>query len=252
VIAGSGMGPVADNFDVRCRVPFSDIGGVGDCTVDGHVGQVVMCDVGGVGVMFVLGRRHSYEGTPYAMRNLLHWICERGVGDLVVASAAGSLSARVKPGEFVVVHDAIDLQNRPRGPSPSVSLGAELGHPRPRRALRVHPGLTRDLEDAAWRAGVGCNRGTLACLSGPTYETPAEVEMAQRTGALVVTMSAAPEILFANECGMRVAALAAVTNHATGIGRAVPDHAEVLSHAWRMSQQFALVVRQLIEIKRVA
>jgi inosine/guanosine/xanthosine phosphorylase family protein len=244
VVAGSGMGSVADGFAVRQSVPFGDIAGVGDCTVEGHRGEVLMCEHHGLGVMLVLGRRHVYEGEPEAMRHLLRWVRDRGVGDLVVASAAGSLSPHLVPGEFVVIHDTIDMQNRPPG---VVTLTPESRSPRsPRGGPRVHAGLTADLEDAAWVAGVGCNRGTLACLPGPAYETPAEVELAQRSGAHVVTMSAAPEITRGNECGMRVAALAAITNRATGIGDAVPDHADVLANAWHMSQQLALVVRQLV------
>lgn len=244
VIAGSGMGAAAEGFHTNGCVSFADIAGVGRCTVDGHRGEVLLCDVDGIGVMFVLGRRHVYEGDPDAMRHLLRWIRQRGVTDLVVASAAGSLRTHITPGEFVVIRDAIDLQCRPPSPGgPAV--------PRGERLLCVHGGLTHALEDAAWRAGVGCERGTLACLSGPAYESPAEVMAAQRTGADVVTMSAAPEILYAGECGMRVAALAAVTNHATGVGHAVPDHADVLANAWHMSRQLGQIVRQLVAIKWV-
>lgn len=242
VVAGSGMGAVADGFVVKQSVSFADITGVGECTVEGHRGEVLLCEHHGVGVMLVMGRRHVYEGDPGAMRHLLRWVADRGVCDLVVASAAGSLSPRLGPGEFVVIHDTIDLQNRNQG---AVSLGP-VSQRGPGAPTRVHSALTRELEEAAWRAGVGCNRGTLACFPGPTYETPAEVELAQRTGAHVVTMSAAPEIAIGNECGMRVAALAAITNYATGIGERAPDHSDVLANAWHMSQQLALVVRQLV------
>lgn len=240
VIAGSGMGDAAGAFDVIDTVPFASIEGVGDCTVDGHRGEVAVC----ADVMFVLGRRHLYEGEPGAMRHLFRWMGDRGVNDVVVASAAGSLRGDIGPGEFVVVSDALDMQNRL--PVRVDNATDRPPVPRPPRAPGVHPILTAALEAAARRCGVGCRRGTLACLPGPTYETPAEVAMLQHTGADVVTMSAAPEILLAGECGMRVAALAAVTNPATGIGHAAPDHAEVLSHAARMGRDLGRIVRELI------
>jgi purine-nucleoside phosphorylase len=252
VIAGSGMGSVVDGFDVRRNVPFDEIDGVGACTVPGHAGRVSMCEAGepgGVDVLFVLGRRHLYEGEPDAVRKLMFWVREQGVGDLLVTSAAGSLSPQLSPGQLVAIRDVVDLQNRDRF-STKVPSG---GSPRPASSLRVHEGFTLEVERAALAAGVAMQRGALACLSGPTYETPAEVEYAQRTGSDVVTMSAAPEIVAANESGMRVAALAAVTNFATGVGAGIGgtavDHAGVLTSAAPMGRRLAQIVRQLIASK---
>jgi xanthosine phosphorylase len=243
VIAGSGMGGVVEGFEVARTVAFTDLDGVGECTVVGHRGEIAICD----GVVIVLGRRHVYEGEPLAMRRLLRWVADQGANDLVVASAAGSLRSEVHPGEFVVCRDALDLQNRP--PAAGTSARAPS---RPYSAPRVDADLTGDVEAAVRRAGVAYSRGTLVCLSGPTYETPAEVEMLQRTGASVVTMSAAPEIVFARDCGMRVAVLAAVTNHATGIGHAAPDHGDVLSRAGELGRKLGRIVRELIATKRIA
>jgi inosine/guanosine/xanthosine phosphorylase family protein len=250
VVAGSGMGALADGLDTVWTVPFSDIDGVGGCTVAGHSGEVRLCDIGGTRVLLALGRRHVYEGTPDAMRHLLRWMHGHGIGDVLITSAAGSLRRDIAPGRIVVVDDAIDLQNRCQFVARRDTHGRDYGAlQRHRRSLCVDAALTRQIEDAASRAGVAWLRGALACFSGPTYETPAEVTMAQRTGADVVTMSAAPEITAANECGMRVAALAAITNYATGLGDIAPDHADVLTSAQTMSRRMARIVRELAKNK---
>ncbi len=250
VVVGSGMGAVADGFDTVWTVPFAEIDGVGVCTVAGHSGEVRLCDIDGARVLMVLGRRHVYEGAPDAMGHLLRWIHGHGVGDVLVTSAAGSLRRDIAPRRFVVAVDAIDLQNRDRFVARRGNpLGDNGALQRIPRVLCVDAELTRRVEAAARAAGIACVRGALACFSGPSYETPAEVTMAQRTGADVVTMSAAPEIAAANECGMRVAALAAITNYATGlatgIGDAAPDHADVLSSAETMTRSLAEIVSKL-------
>jgi len=255
VVAGSGMSGVADGFAVESTTPFDAIEGVGPCTVAGHRGEVRWCRRGNRRFAVVLGRRHLYEREPVAMQRLIAWLGERGVTALVVASAAGSLTRHAVPGELVVVRDALDFQNRDRFTSPAWRRGNlqraralnEADALRPGGRIAVDPDLTHALETACRAAGVRAGRGVLACFSGPTYETPAEVEFAGFTGAALVTMSAAPEMAFAAALGMPVAAFAAITNFATGIGHARPDHAEVVEMAGRASAGLARVIAQLVD-----
>jgi len=240
VVAGSGMSGVAEAFEAEATVPFEAIEGVGACTVAGHPGEVRWCRAGAVRLALVLGRRHVYEGEPGAMFRLFEWLRDEGVTDVVVASAAGSLRREVRAGEFVVVWDVLDLQNR----TPSSKAPLE-------RRTAVDPGLTRALERACLAAGVRATRGVLACHAGPAYETPAEVTFSQRTGATLVTMSAAPEIAYAGALGMRVAALAAITNAATGIEHATPVHEEVIEAAGRASAGLARLISQLVVLKQI-
>lgn len=241
VVAGSGMSGVADAFEAESTVPFAAIKGVGACTVAGHPGEVRWCRAGAAHLALVLGRRHVYEGEPEGMLRLFEWLRGEGVSDIVVASAAGSLRREVRAGEFVVVWDVLDFQNR----TPSARTPLE-------RRTVVDPGLTRTLERACLAAGVRATRGVLACHAGPAYETPAEVTLSQRTGATLVTMSAAPEIAYAGALGMRVAALAAITNAATGIEHAAPEHEEVIEAAGRASAGLARLISQLILLQQIA
>lgn len=225
-------------------------------------------------VALVLGRRHVYEGGAMGMAPLMRWLDRRGIGDVVAVSAAGSVRETYGPGELVVIKDFIDLQDRDR-PRPgrragrswasghaggrrsghtmreldppdgeqSPALERAAGAVRPRLALR----LVQKLESAANLAGVALPRGTLACAVGPAYESPAEIRALQEMGADVVTMSAAPEILYACELGMEIAVIAAVTNPGTGIGLEPPDHERVLRTADSMSGSLGDILTALVE-----
>jgi purine-nucleoside phosphorylase len=252
LISGSGMSGVADGFAVESTTPFDAIEGVGACTVAGHRGEVRWCRWGEARFAVVLGRRHLYEGEPRAMRRLFEALHAGGVRAVVVASAAGSLARDVAPGELVIVRDALDFQNRDRRTGAAARRRDAHGAAgRPVRRLTIDPGLSAALERACLAAGVRATRGVLACFAGPTYETPAEVEWSRFTGAALVTMSAAPEIAFANQLGMPVAVLTTITNFATGVGHSMPDHEDVVDIAGSACAGLARIILQLLETYRV-
>lgn len=236
VIAGSGLGGVADAMVTRRVTPFADIPGVGACTVTGHTGEVREGTIGGRECRVVLGRRHGYEGEATAMDKLMAWLSARGVTDVLVTSAAGALRRSLEPGEIVVIRDLIDRQNL-RRLEPGAGNGAKA---------RLDPELTTAVERAALRAGVRVSRGSAVCGIGPAYETCAEVEALQVAAGDVATMSGAPEVAAAGRAGIRAAAAALVTNPCTGIASAIPDHAEVVRAAGDAAGKLALLVRQLI------
>jgi purine-nucleoside phosphorylase len=238
VVAGSGMGALADEGTVDRRVPFADIDGVGACTVAGHAGEIREGTLGGRPCVWVMGRRHGYEGQAGAMLKLVDWLASRGVTQLLVTSAAGALCRSLSPGEVVVARDVIDRQN---------GRWSDASHPgRPDGRLALDPGLVAALERAATRAGVAWHRGTLVCGSGPAYETAAEVRYLQESAGDVATMSAAPEVIAANRIGLPVAVAALVTNPATGIASSALSHAEVLEVGRRSAGQVGAIVRQLL------
>ena len=237
VIAGSGMGALADEVAVDRRVSFADIDGVGACTVAGHAGEVREGTLDGRPCVWVLGRRHGYERQSAAMLKLVDWLASRGVTHLLVTSAAGALRPSLSPGEIMVARDVIDRQNHRWNDAPQG---------RPDTRLALDPGLVAALERAATRAGVGWHRGTLACGSGPAYETAAEVRYLQESAGDVATMSAAPEVIAANRIGLPVAVAALVTNPGTGIAPSVLSHAEVLDVGRRSAGQVGAVIRQLL------
>lgn len=256
VIMGSGLGGVESRlrerlgglFTVGAHVRFEDIEGVGACTVAGHGGAVCVGEIGPVPLALVRGRRHVYEGGRFGMAALVRWLSENGIGDVVTVSAAGSVRGAVYPGQLIIIKEIIDLQNRDYL-QPRLREGG--GGDCPDRAVaRSRPVLSsrlaRGLEAAAARAGVGLARGTVACVPGPAYESPAEIRALQALGADVVTMSAAPEVQLAAALGMEVAAVAAVTNPGTGIGLEPPNHGRVLEAAAAMSRSLGDVLAELV------
>ncbi len=237
VIAGSGMAPLAEIMASPVVTPFADIEGVGECTVDGHAGEVREGSVAGRACLLVLGRRHGYEGAFAAVDALVAHLARRGATDLLVTSAAGALTTNLQPGDLMVFHDLVDRQNRQGLAGPVADLPA-----RP----RLDADLTAGVERAARAAGVALHRGTGVCGLGPAYETVAEVGSLQLATGDVATMSGAPEIAAATGRGLRVAAVALVTNPCTGVASATPSHAEVLRVGREASAGLARLVSQLL------
>jgi inosine/guanosine/xanthosine phosphorylase family protein len=230
ILLGSGLDVVVEGLRTQSRLRFDQIEGVGAPTVLGHRGELRRCTVRRRACLFILGRRHFYEGGNEAMRALLTYLHRAGLRQLVVTSAAGSLIKSVFPGELLLAGDILDAQHRPpnRPGDPKVE---GTGRPdRPTR-LRLDAQLSRGLWAAASRGKVGLGGGTAALCAGPSYETPAEVRALQESGASIVTMSGGAEIEIANSLGIPVAMIAVVTNWATGISTVRLRHDDVLDAA---------------------
>ncbi len=242
IIAGSGMGALGERLDRQFRfderVPFEEIPDLGECTVSGHRGQVMVGIHSDTGrrLAVVSGRRHLYEGGGSTMAPLIDWLKSRGFQDVVTISAAGGVHGGLEPGELVVIQEIVDLQNRPRV------------YPRRGGRVRFFPSrsLTRSVESAAGRARRAVVRGTLACNAGPAYESPAEIRLLQEMDADVATMSAAPEAQFALSVGMEVAIIAAVTNRGTGISHEPIAHSRVEAVAQSMCESLGDILIELI------
>lgn len=249
VIAGSGMGALADLLPASGAVPFDALDGVGACTVHGHAGEIREGRIGGRECLLVLGRRHVYEGEPDRVEHLVAHVARRGAGALLVTSAAGALHRGLHPGELVVVRDLVDRQNRELLSRRAAAGSAKPGAAHPgHRGMTLDPALTRRVERAATTARVAWHRGTLVCGSGPPYETVAEVGALQRAGGDVATMSAAPEVVMANRLGLPVAVVALVTNPCTGVESARPRHDEVLAVGSQAARDLGALLVQLIDI----
>jgi purine-nucleoside phosphorylase len=242
IVAGSGLSGLASILQVHETIPFEKIPGVGSATVTGHAGQLLRGTVDGCACQLMLGRRHFYEGEHRAIARLIDFVAEAGATSLLVTSAAGGLRRDLCAGDLVVIHDFVDLQNRD-----SRARGNEYrAHPATARGIRIDAVLTRAFEHAATAACVPWQRGISSCTSGPTYESPMDVEFLQYTGAMVATMSGAPEVTHANRIGLPAAAVAVVTNPCTGIDSSVPDHETVLAASAGATMGLARVLRQFI------
>jgi len=229
LVLGSGLGGLADGMDRPVAIDYADIPGFPRPSVEGHAGRLLLGDLGGVAVACLQGRVHLYEGAAgpdvrHYIRTLKLLSCEI----LVLTNAAGSLRREVGPGSLMLITDHINLQpiNPLSGPNDD-----EFGPRFPALDDAYDRELQTRLRAAARAGGVTLHEGVyLACL-GPSFETPAEIRAYGRLGADAVGMSTVPEVIVARHCGLRVAAVSAITNLAVGLGDTPLSHAQTLAVA---------------------
>ena len=225
LVLGSGFGWVLERWPSLKRVSCLDIPGFGKPKVEGHPGECHLVDMEGVPVWVLSGRTHFYEGHEMAQVTFpVRALASAGVKDLLLTNAAGGIHATWQPGEFMVVTDHINLMgsNPLRGAEVSgMSRFVDL-------TQAYDPDLRRLLCKAGRRAGIRLRTGVYLAVSGPSYETAAEIRAFSRLGADAVGMSTVPEVIVARQCGMRVAAISCITNLAAGLGGEPLSHAEVL------------------------
>ncbi len=226
IVLGSGFHHVLTALRVEKTISYARIPGFPVPGVSGHAGELFFGKLGGVPVVVLSGRAHFYEGHPmdrvtFAVRAL----AEFGMRDLLLTNAAGGINHGFRRGDFMVLTDHINLMgaNPLRGASNFVDL------------TRVYDARLGEL---LFRAGRSCKlklrRGVYLAVSGPSYETPAEIRAFGRLGADAVGMSTVPEAIVARQCGLNVAAVSCITNLAAGISKEKLSHAEVLKTAERV------------------
>ena len=226
MLLGSGLAGLADAVESPLVVPYADIDGfpVPERQVPGHAGQLLVGSLGGKRVAVFAGRVHCYQG--FSAREVsfpVRLAAAMGAGVLVVTNAAGGVAPELAAGDVVLLGDHINLAcDNPLTGWP----GPEGGTPFVPMRDAYDPKLRELALLAASEAEVDLvASGTYAWLRGPSFETPAEVEMVRALGADVVGMSSVPEVIAARALGMRVLGLSLVTNAAAGVGL---DHADVL------------------------
>ncbi len=243
VVLGSGLGALADDLEGARRVPFAEVPGFPEATVQGHAGALVAGTLGGREVLLLAGRFHLYEGHPPQLAGFpVRVLRALGAGTLFVSNAAGGVRRTLAPGDLMVIADHLNLmfRNPLAGPVEEGDVRfPDLTDPYDARLRRL-------LREAARAARVPVQEGVYAGLLGPTYETPAEVRMLERLGADAVGMSTVPEVLVARALGMRVAGVSCITNLASGVTSAPLDHAEVLAVGREASARFRALVTEFV------
>jgi purine-nucleoside phosphorylase len=240
VLLGSGFDKVLSRCTVLLEIPYGALPGFPRPGVAGHAGKLVLAYLARVPVAILSGRGHYYEG--YSMDALtfpIRVLAQLGVKSLLLTCAAGGISSTCKPGDYVRFTDHINLMgtNPLRGWS-----GPEL--PRFVDLTGLYDAdLNKLLDKAAGRSKARLHAGVYAGVCGPSYETPAEIRAFARLGADVVGMSTIPEAIVARQCGLRVAALACVTNPAAGRSKKALSHVEVLA----MGEANAPIASRLLE-----
>jgi purine-nucleoside phosphorylase len=227
VVLGSGLGALADRVESRVVIPYEEIPEFPATSVPGHAGRLVVGLLSGVPVAMLQGRVHLYEGASaedvtFGVRLLGRF----GARSLLLTCAAGAVNPAFAPGQLVRIVDQLNLTgaNPLTGPNDD-----RLGTRFPDMGAPYDARLGELLDACAARVGPALPSGVYAGLAGPSYETPAEIRMLRTLGADLVGMSTVLEVIAARHAGLRVAALALVTNLAAGLATAPIDHEEVLA-----------------------
>ena len=231
IVLGSGFHHALTALRVDRKISYTQIPGFPVPVVRGHAGEVIFGRIDGEPVLVLSGRAHFYEG--YSMEQVafpIRTLAALGIRDLLLTNAAGGINQKSRPGDFMVLTDHINFM----GANPL------RGEPLPDRPRFVDMTEVYDSRLSALlvRAGKSGNlrlyQGVYLAVSGPSYETPAEIRAFARLGADAVGMSTVPEAMVARQCGLNVAAVSCITNLAAGMGRGPLSHVEVLKTGKRV------------------
>lgn len=249
IVLGSAFGGVVDELDVDTEVQFDHLPGMPSSTVEGHAGKFVIGRLAGLGVLVQAGRLHYYEGHSMDVVTFpVRVMACMGVQHLVLTNAAGGISNGLVVGDFMRITDHINLmgENPLRG---LVSEGME-------RFVNMTDAYSAELGQAfgqaAGQCGVSLKQGVYLAVSGPSYETPAEIRAFAKMGADAVGMSTVPETIVARQCGMEVFGLSCITNAAAGIAGESITHEEVLAASGQASRKAAELLSAFCELLRDA
>lgn len=215
MILGSGLSSLADQITNPVTIPYQAIPGLHSGGVAGHASLMVMGYLNDVPVVCMRGRLHLYEGiSPEAIQILVRIIKHMGCASVIITGATGSLREEMGAGELMMLTDHINFQPL----NPLVGHNDESVGPRFFGMEDAYdPILQETMVDAAARLNIPLHKGVYLSVMGPSFETPAEIRAFKLWGADAVGMSVVPEVIIARHCGLKVAALAAITNLAAGL-----------------------------------
>jgi purine-nucleoside phosphorylase len=244
VVLGSGLGDFTDGLQDAVTLPFDEIPHVKSATVIGHTGALVVGTLDGVPVAALKGRLHYYEGRPLAdVVFPVRLLGRLGVRALVLTNAAGAINPDFEPGELMILRDHINLLGNPlMGPNEE-----GLGERFPDMSTAYDPALREIAARACASAGITAHEGVYIAVTGPSYETPAEIRMARTLGADAVGMSTVPEVIAARHMGIRLLTLSCLTNMAAGVIDRPLDHADVLRVAERLRATLLDVLTRIVK-----
>jgi purine-nucleoside phosphorylase len=244
LVLGSGLGAVAAALRDAVRIPYEEIPHFPKSTAEGHAGILVLGTLDDIPLAVMQGRAHLYEGYSSAQVVLpVRALGRMGVRALVLTNAAGGIRAEYSRGALVVLRDHINLQ----GPNPLIGANDErlgLRHPDMTDAYNVQ--FRQFVREESERLGGGIFEGVYAAVSGPNFETPAEIRFLRTIGADLVGMSTVPEVIAARHMGIEVLAISCVTNMAAGITGEKITAEEVLETGERLGGKFLALLRAVL------
>lgn len=250
MVLGSGLGAFAEELKNAVKIPYEEIPHFARSTVEGHAGQLVLGEIENIPVVVQQGRFHYYEG--YEMSQVVFPVRTfgvLGVENLILTNAAGSLRTGFKQGELMLIRDHINLM----GANPLRGANDERFGARFPDMTHVYSSELQEIVSAEAKALAKqknikpfLNRGIYCGLSGPTYETPAEIHLLRILGADVVGMSTVPEAIAARHQQMNVIGISCITNMAAGISDEPINHQEVMETGAQVAEIFKELLRRII------
>jgi xanthosine phosphorylase len=245
IVLGSGLGAVAESVEDAKVVGYEALPGFPRPSVEGHEGRAVLGRIGNFPVAVLQGRTHLYEGTDLdRLRTPVRALRAAGAEILVLTNAAGSLRAELEPGRLMLIADHINMTgvNVLAGPNAD-----ELGPRFPSLRDAYDPALRAAVHAAAGELGIALAEGVYLAVSGPSFETPAEIRAFRTLGADAVGMSTVHETIVARHCGLRVVGVSAISNLAEGMSERPLSHEQTLEDAARAAADLAPLLVRFVE-----
>ena len=241
IILGSGFGDVANVINERHAIPYHQIVNFPVSTVKGHKGNLVFGKIANKPVVIMQGRVHYYEG--YSMNEVtfpVRIMAGLGIKTLIATTSVGGINKRFKTGDFMLIKDHINLlpENPLRGKREDVFIDMCGAYDKKLQALAINAGKGM---------GLRLHKAVLAALSGPSYETPAEINILRRLGADAVCMSTVPEVIMARYLSLKVLGIALISNMAAGISSRPLSHADVIQAGKKRMKEAAALIEGVIK-----
>jgi purine-nucleoside phosphorylase len=244
IVLGSGLGPFAGAVEQPVVIPYEEIPGWPRSTAVGHAGKLVFGMISGRRVAVMSGRAHYYEGLSIDKVVLgVRVLARLGAKKVILTNAAGGIKLSYSRGALVLITDHINLQ----GAHPLLGPNDDSLGPRfPDMTFAYSPRLRELALETAHKLSLHLDQGVYACLSGPTYETPAEIRYLRIIGADLVGMSTVPECIALNHMGAEVLGISCVTNMAAGITNEKISHEEVLETGREVRDRFIRLLTAML------
>lgn len=245
IVLGSGLGALAESPEAKTgtTVPFTDLPGFPTQTVVGHGGKLVFCELEGRKVLLQAGRFHFYEGHPLAVVTAPMRIYARlGIKSVLLTNAAGAINPHFRVGELMVISDHLNFTGANPLIGPNVPPGPRFSD----MSTAYDAGLRKQLHAAAEGLGQRLQEGVYVGVTGPCYESPAEIRAFRTLGADAVGMSTVPEVIVARHDGLRVAGISCLCNMGAGMLPQPLTHEEVLEAGAASAASFEALVRSFI------
>lgn len=240
LVLGSGLGELANQITDPVVISYAELPGFPISTVAGHAGKMIIGYLNNMPVVCLQGRVHFYEGVaPAVIQTFIRTLKLIGCEFFMATNAAGSLRAEVGPGKLMMITDHINFQ----GINPLVGHNDESIGP---RFMPMHDAydltLQKRLQTAAKKVDASLTQGVYLGVLGPCFETPAEIRAFRILGADAIGMSTVPDVIVARHCGLRVVAVSAITNFASGMSEEVITHDNTLHFAKMAAEDLSRII----------